>query len=325
MADQLLSLLDITARRGTDQAVGLVEEVTTYAPELEKIMGRPIPGTSYNARVRSAYTTKAAFRKANQGVDIGSSTYEQKRFETFFFDAELEVDEAAARAEEQQGDSLASLQADEAIGAMRAKAILFGQQFYRGTAVDANGFPGMIDFLNTQLNTPDPRNPGNNMNQVVDAQGSGTGERVWFVWMHQQGVHFLFGGNQGIDIKPWNLQQVLDSSSKKYMAWVSNLTGFIGLSCAHAAAVGCVKNITSANPWTDALSAKLLALFPVGVRPNLIFATPRARSYLQQSRTVTLFGEGGSRPNQPAIAPIPTEYDGIPIIPTDSIALEAHS
>ena len=38
MADQFISLLDITARRNTDQAVGLVEEVVTYAPEIEKVM-----------------------------------------------------------------------------------------------------------------------------------------------------------------------------------------------------------------------------------------------------------------------------------------------
>jgi hypothetical protein len=45
----------------------------------------------------------------------------------------------------------------------------------------------------------------------------------------------------------------------------------------------------------------------------------RSRQQLQISRTVTLQGSGTSRPNQATVAPIPTEYDGVPIIATDSI------
>jgi hypothetical protein len=37
MADKLITLLDMTKRAGTDQAVGLIEEVTTVAPELMQL------------------------------------------------------------------------------------------------------------------------------------------------------------------------------------------------------------------------------------------------------------------------------------------------
>src|SRR5689334_19990364 len=106
----LVSLLDITARRGTDPAVGLVEDVITYAPELRLIMGRPIPGLFYTAKVRTAYAA-GAFRKANAGVTLSASKYEQRRFDCFFFDTQLQIDEQTARAADQQGDSLATLQA----------------------------------------------------------------------------------------------------------------------------------------------------------------------------------------------------------------------
>jgi hypothetical protein len=43
------------------------------------------------------------------------------------------------------------------------------------------------------------------------------------------------------------------------------------------------------------------------------------RYLLQISRTVTLQGSGSTRPNQPLVAPVPTEYDGIPIYATDAI------
>ena len=54
MADTFLTLLDMTKTNGTDQAVGIVEEVRTFAPEVNVISGRPIKGTTYKALVRSA-------------------------------------------------------------------------------------------------------------------------------------------------------------------------------------------------------------------------------------------------------------------------------
>lgn len=316
----LLSLLDITARRGTDAAVGLVEDVVTYAPEIERVMGRPIPGTYYTARIRTQYA-KGAFRKANQGVAFGASKYEQRRFDCYYFDTQLQVDEAEVKAAEQQGDSAGSLQADEALGAVRQKAIDLGTQFYAGKDDDTDlGFPGLTTFQNPI--------------QMVDAGGSAAGkcERAWLIWMHEQGVHFLFGGNQGLDIAPWTRQQVVDpnDSTKRLFAWVSNLSGFIGLSCAHLRAVGCVVNIDNtltggneAKPLTDKLLATALASFPIGIRPNMIFMSRATRAGLQKQRTVTLFGgPGRTRPDQPNVAPTPTEYDGVPIIATDSIPLE---
>ncbi len=337
MADQFLSLLDITARRGTDAAVGLVEEVVTFAPEIERIMGRPIPGAYYTARVRTAYTANAAFRKANQGVAIGSSKFTQKRFDCFAFDAQLQVDEIEVKMAEQQGDSAAQLQADEAIGAVRAKAILLGQQVYNGTLTDPSGFPGLIDFLATQLVETDPLTKVA-VDQSVDAGGSAAGkcERVWFIWMHNQGVHFLFGGNQGLDISPWTKQRVGDSSTpvKHLTAWVANVNGLIGLSCAHVRALGCIRNVDNTlaggnytKPVTDALIAQLEAKFPIGIAPNLCFMSRKSRAGLQQSRTVTLLANMmGATASQSgaagSIAPLPTATaSGIPIIATDSIPL----
>jgi len=338
MADQFLSLLDITARGGTDQAVGLVEEVTTYAPELEKIMGRPIPGKSYLAKVRTALTSSAAFRAVNTGASVGASRYTAKRFDCFMFDAPIQVDEAEALAAEQQGDSLAELQADEATGAVRQKAINLGQQIW-GTAPAQTsgtvGFPGAADMLATQLNVIDPLTSAA-INQSVDAGGSnaGTCQRVWYVWNHLQGFHLLFGGNQGLDIEPWKKQFVFPVGGGRYLAWVSNVKGLVGLSMANIRSIGCIRNVDArisggsyVKPWTDALSAQLWALFPVGLKPNLCFATRSAIASLQAQRTVTIFGNLGVRTaGTPGvtgnIAPWPTQdINGVPIIPTDCILL----
>jgi hypothetical protein len=155
--------------------------------------------------------------------------------------------------------------------------------------------------------------------------------------MHQQGIHFLFGANQGLDIKPWKLQQVKDANQKSLMAWVSNVSGFIGLSCAHVRAVGCIKNVkagrdgSGGTPLTDALIAQLEAKFPVGIQPNLCFMSRGARASLQKSRTVSLFAQAGvkTKDNDGGagnIAPLPTfTATGVPIVVTDSIAQETAS
>lgn len=335
MAGQnFLSLLDITKRRGTDAAVGTVEEVITFAPELEKVMGRAIPGTSYNARIRSALSGGGAFRKANQGSLPGASTYEQRRFNCHFFDSVLEVDEAIARAAEQEGDSLATLQADEAEGALRAKTIALGKQFYQGSLFDPNGPPGLIDFLGTYSLVTDSRTNKPIVN-VVDAGGSSANcEIIWYVWMHEQGVHFLWGANQGIDIKPWQLLPVADANdpAKKLWKWTSNLSGFIGLSAANAFSVFAVINVDNtltngleAKPFTDKLDANLMALMPVGYRPNLCFMSKASQAGLQKARTVTLFGQlsqanSANSGAASSVAPLPTMTgSGIPIVVTDSI------
>jgi hypothetical protein len=337
---QFLTLLDMAKRRGSDAAVGLIEEVVTYAPEVEKIFGRPINGTSYNARIRPLLTKGGAFRKANAGIVSGASVFDERRFNTFFFDSQLQVDEAIARAAESQGDSLALLQAEEAEGAIRAKAILLGQQIYAGHQIDPLGFPGLIDFYDTYSASVIDQRTGSLLNLEVDAGGtSGVCEIVWYIRMHPQGVHFLFGANQGIDIKPWTFQRVADQNdpSKNLMAWISNLSGFIGLSSAHPYAIGLIKNVDNTisggnytKPVTDALMAQLEAKFPVGFMPNLVLMSRASRAGLQQARTVTLFGQAtnptasnsGAAAN---IAPVPTTTaSGIPIQVTDSILTGAH-
>jgi hypothetical protein len=244
------------------------------------------------------------------------------------------VDEAVALAANQQGDSIGELQADEASGVMRAKAIAVGKQIYQGTLNDPNGFPGLIDFINTQATIIDPITNAA-IDQTVNAGGAGAGtEIVWAIWNHIQGVHFLFGCNQGIDIKPWTRQQVQDANAKKYFAWVSNLSGFLGLSAANFRAVGMIKNIkcgrdgSGATPLTDKLIAQLEAKFPVGLQPNMYLMSRGARASLQQSRSVTLFAQLGMSKdegnNRGIIAPLPTATaSGVPIIATDSIQQQA--
>ncbi len=336
MADQYLTLKDIAARQQTDDVVGLVEAVVNVAPELDLVTGRVINGVSYNARVRTALPANIAFRKANSGVPLGASSYDRERFNCYFLDAQMRADEATIIAAEAEGDSMGKVLSEEASGQMRAKALYLGEQFYTGQTHDANGFPGLIDFLNTQQAIVDSRT-GAAIDQVVDAGGSAGGkcEMVWFFKRGPQGVGFLFGAGRGLSFNPWTPIQAPSQDNAGFArVWTANASGYIGLSCADYHSLGAIENVDASisggnyvKPLTDALTAALYAKFPIGTKPDICFATQGAIASLQASRSVTLFANGDAAAYQRLgamanVAPWPTnlpQMGGIPIVPTDSI------
>ena len=307
MANEFLTLLDLTKLKGTDTTLGIVEEVTTYAPELDTIRGREITGLSNLVAVRTALNTKGAFRNANEGSEVGRSMAQQKRFDTFYFDAQMQVDESLVRASQAQGGNAAGILNAEAVSVMRAKTIAMGSQLYSGS--DGKGYPALSSFLSSTLD--------------VDAGGSGTTYTAWFVWNAPGGLEFIFSDG-GITEGQWQKQQVVDpsDSTKRLMAYVNNLSGYIGVQCPVSYGVGRVKNISAAKPLTDDLAEDLLSYFPVGVRPTHCFVNRQTRRYLQKSRSVTVMANVGSRSGSGSFqgtAPLPTDVAGIPIVVTDSI------
>jgi hypothetical protein len=335
MAKLFLTAADLAARRGTDKEIGLVQQIINQAPELAVLSGRPIPGTSTHARVQIGISKGGAFRAFNAGVIPGAGAYERRRFETFFFDSHLSIDEAEVIAAQQDGDTIGDLQADEVAGALQDKSIKFSQQFYGGTNLNAGGFPGLIDILKiyngngvANAGVIDSRT-GKPIVNFIDAGGAGNGstECVWYVWNNPQGVGFIFGGNQTIDMKPWVWQYVPDPADpkKQLRKNLTNISGFIGLVAAHPWCVACIKNIDAAHPWTDALTSKLDQLIPEGIQYTHCFATKRARGYLQQSRTVVLQAnqQTGNAKNLATVSQVPTQdMNGVPIIVTDGIQLQ---
>lgn len=309
MPDRFLSLLDMTARNGTDEAVGLIEEVNTVAPELMELNGRPISGTTYLAKKRSALPAKPGFRNANEGSDIVSSQYEQTISQCFFLDAQLRVDEAVVNSGKAEGNSMGEILADEATGVLRQKLIAVGDQFYRGVSADAKGFPGLQALYDST-------------NCEVTASGSGSTCSAWLVWNDLQGVHWIFGNNSGLTLGEWTKQQVNDANSKAYMAYVNNLSGWLGLGFGHSRSIVRIKAIkdSSSNYLTDARVAEALTKMPIFMRrsPGLrLLCNSVAAFTLQKSRTTVTTSKTDAIPLQ--FAGQPTESNGIPIILTDSL------
>ena len=301
-----LTLLDLAKLNGADPVVGLIEEVATASPEVTIIPARTIRGTSYKTVARNSRPT-VAFRQANEGTDPTKSNFTERLVECFILSARVEVDKAVAKGYE---DGAESLQAIEAVGVMRAALSTVGSQTIYGTASGAKGFFGlqeMVTAFGTEL--------------VVDAGGTtaATGSSVYAIKAGATGVQYVYGNSTTFDLSPFREGDATDSNSKRYAAYIADLTAWIGFQCVNKYAVGRLKDATedSGKGVTDAKIAELLSKFPVGDRPTHLLMNRRSAYQLQISRTMT------ASTKQEAFTGIlpgtPTESFGIPIIITDSI------
>ena len=306
MAYAYLTALDIAKSNGADRSVGLIEENLNAAPEFELFPARPIPGVSFKTLVRTAYPT-TGFRAVNEGVEPTKSTYVNKQFECFYYDGQMEIDNATASMDDQGPAHALAMEED---GHSRAFMLTTGKQFYygRGTGGDAKGFPGAVEICDSTM--------------VVDAGGTtaDTASSVYAVVVAPKFFELIFGQNSVLQMGEWR-KQTITRNSKELTAYKNAMEGWVGSAFYSKYAVARIKKLTadSGKGLTDTLLAQLLGKFPVGVKPTHLFMSRRSRQQLQIARSVTLFGQGSGRPSQPTIAPVPTEYDGVPIIATDSI------
>lgn len=306
-------MLDIAKRSGNDAVVGLIEANIRHAPEAELFPFRTIRGTSYKTGIRTGLPT-VGFRNANEGQTPGKSTFEQKVIEAFIFGGQIEVDKAVADADEKGAESV---KADEASGVTMASMRAIGSQIWYGVTQDSKGFPGLKAF------TPKGGLTINNDALCVDATGTtaNTASSVYAVKFGEKDLTLIGGNDSAFTLGDWVTQQITNPDGKKLTAYVNGLAAWIGLQIGHENCVRRICNLTAetGKGLTDLLLADMLETFPVGFVPDAIFYSRRSRKQLQRSRSVVLQGSGKNRPDQPALAPLPTEYEGIPLIVTESI------
>jgi hypothetical protein len=306
------TLLDIAKINGNDKVVGLIEENLKVSAAARIIPFRTVKGTSYTTGVRTGFPT-AGFRAANDGQVATKSTFEKRIVECFIFGGNIEADVAVADAYE---DGASAWQMIEAMGMVEAALRALSSQVFYGVTADAKGFAGLKAFtaFGTSTAYGDPL--------TVNAAGTTatTASSAYLVRYGVQNVNFVSGMNGAFNLPPF-YKQMVSGNTGKFEAYVSALTSWIGLQIGNENAVRRICNLTAdaGKGMTDSLLATSFGSFPDGLKPDAIFMSRRSRTQLQASRTVTLFGNGSVRPNQPLLAPIPTEYDGVPIQVDDAI------
>lgn len=313
------TLLDLARLNGNDAVVGLVEENLTYAPELSVVPARTVRGTSYRTVSRDTYPG-VGFRAANGGVPYTKSTFLNRLHECYIFSGNIRADVAVMNAHE---DGAEAFKAIESSGVMKQAMIDIGSQFIYGTASDAKGFPGLQAFhdaFSTELTARSVAPI------VLDAGGTtaSTGSSVYGVKFGDQGLQFIFGNNSTLTLSDWFRQMVNDGTAgQDYLAECASLNSWIGLQAATPYCVGRLKDATadSTKGVTDAKLAELLALYPVGYKPDVWFMSRRSAFQLQSSRSATSITNSGAKgqDGRDVFAAEPTSACGIPIVVTDSI------
>jgi len=302
-----LTLYDLAVLHRTDEYTGLIEDVTTLAPEFSTISAMKRPGTWYEIVKRVQYPT-AQFRNVNEGVTTSRSTYKKEVKEMLFLDTQLQMDEAIWDGDDATAGPVWQL---EARGAIEASSILIGQQTWYGTSADAKGFNGVTSQLCTA---------------VAHANSGANTTSAYLLWEDpKEGVRYDVGRDGSFAISPPFRQQVLDGNSKPYFGYVGNLKAYIGLFVGSSYSCWGVTGVTSntaayaTNGLTDVLAFQLLSYIPARRRNQLRWYMNRtSESTLRQNRVASGYQPADAR-GLPAFSPLPEMLAGWPITVTDSI------
>jgi hypothetical protein len=308
-----LNLLDVAKLNGSDEVIGLIEEVITEVPELQLYPARTILGTSYKTVLRDGLPS-VSFRSANEGVVPGKSTYRDAMIQMYILDGQIEGDKRVIDADERGPAHMLGL---EATGIARATLIALASQLYYGTAQDAKGFPGLKAFAAF----------GGDF--ILDATGTTatTASSVYGVRFGEQDASMIYGNNATLTLGEWRTEQLTDSadSTKKYTGYVNDLGGWVGLQLANKWCAGRICNLTadSGKGLTEELIHDFLDLYPASKKPHALFLSGRSMTQLRKSMvpSVTIKSRSASAivvSQSQAIAQV-EESTGLRLVVSDSI------
>ncbi len=258
------------------------------------------------------------FRSQDEGREMDHAKWTRHTIDLKICDWSFEVDKAVADRWRKSGRSLAYL-AKEGLRHLKAALVAFESQMVRGVAHgDASGFQGMADH---------PSAAAADDSMIVDAGGTttDTGSSVYAVRVGLDNYSGLYRGdaNFGIaDLKTPHPTVVTNrivnpgSDNKTLPVYYTPACLWLGAQQPGVYLIGRIINLTEDTDkgLTDDLLSRLLEKFPAGHTPTHLVMNRRSRGQLQRSRT-TYMPKGFE-------APLPVEYDGIPIILTDSVATD---
>ncbi|MCE9605073.1 MAG: hypothetical protein K8U03_09260 [Planctomycetia bacterium] len=314
----LTTLLDIAKRNGSDALVGLIDETSKSNVEMTGMdlssgrkfanvgAARTIAGRLYKTLVRTALgNTAGSFRSANEGSTSVKHTYENRIVETYILEPRFECDKAVADSDE---DGPEAFLANEAQGTLEGELQALCRAFYYGynaTFGNSKAFPGLLQAYDST-------------NMLVDATGStaNTASSVWAVKFGPQNVQWVMGENGKFELNPVRVESLTDpaDATKRFDGYVQTMQAYPGLQVGSLQSVARIKNLTeqTGKMLTDTLLSQLLEKFPTRIKPDVIFLSRRSLGQLRRSRTATT--ETGKE------APLPQDYDGIPLVPSDAIS-----
>jgi len=307
MADDLHAIADLIGD-AFELAPFELNDVLQSTPFLNLLGMNPSSNGTVHSYVKQTGAPVVGFRAPNAGRDMDSSDDTKVDITLKLLDFSWSVDMAVAEAWRKGREHYV---AREGLRSLRAALKKFEVQLINGTTGvgDAAGFTGF-----RQASTVDALADA----MVVNAAGTtaATASSVWGVRIAEDGVSGIYKGEgSSIELGDTVVQQTIVNAGTDNKTFPTLYTPGIfwcGLQIGGAYDIGRICNLTndSGKGLTDLLMSQLLEKFPVGFGPTHFVMSRRSRGQLQRSRTTY------SPTGQPAT--LPTEYEGIPIVVTDS-------
>ena len=302
-----LNLLDIMKSGLGDQAV-VIDETKVATPEVTGIHpltkqqlpgvadARPIAGVTYQTTCLVELPTVAA-RNMNEGTDPQKSRSEKRTASCCAITPRWGIDKIA----ETIDNSAAKLLAKEARAFMAAYLKWLGTVFFYGNTIDAKACPGLLQAISSA--------------QTVDATGTGNATTsVWAVKFGEDAVQWLSGNNGQNMISDPRVGDFTGTNGKPVTGIIQELVSRPGLFVGSNRYIGRIKNISTATNKTltgDMLGDLVNTKMGLSYRPDAIFLTPRSlEQYRQNLQAIT---------SSTMRIQTPTEFEGIPLVPTESL------
>lgn len=318
MAQNLLTLPELIVINNKNLADIDVTDLVDDAPVLKALAAQAASNGTKHEYSKEVGAPVVGFRAPNTGRDYSHSVDQQVTIDLKILDATFAVDKALADAYTKGGAG--AWLAREGRRHLRAAFAMAERQFFSGVANDALGFVGLPDADGLNALTDE---------MVVGAGGSGGGSIYTSVWAirtteDMANACVVMGQDGEITIGDSVIVPLPELSngsptSKTYPGYYTPITGWIGLQLGSVHSVARLCNIdasigATSNTLDDDLLSKLLELFPETAPPTHFVMNKRARGQLQRSRTTY------SPTGLPA--PLPQEYEGIPILCTGGVPLD---
>ena len=301
MPDSLFALADLLKINDISLAPIDVTDLLNAAPLISRLPYVPATHGTVHKYTKESTAPTVGFRAANAGRAFSKSGDTEVTATLKILDWSYAVDKAIADAYVLGGAS--AFVGREGRRHLRAALFAYEKQILNGTVDgDAAGFDGFADVIDL----------ANAM--CVDAGGTtaSTGSSVYMIRAAESDVIGVLGNNGVFDMAESVVQNYVASGVNLPVYYTAG-TGYCGLQVGSAHSIGRIANLTqdSGKGLTDDLLYELQSLFPTDRQPTHIVMNRRSREQLRASRTAT---------NATGVpAPLPDQWEGIPIIPTDAI------
>jgi hypothetical protein len=301
MADTLTSLADMVKLNDVSIQDAGASDIFNDAPLLAQLMAIPATHGTKHQYLRETGAPVVGFRAANAGREWKVDSDTLISIDLKILDASFGLDRALADSYVRGPDALMARKGNRHL---RAALSAGEKQFLYGTGNDTDGFVGLAQVLN---DTAD--------GMVVNATGSTALTSVWAIrtTSDEANVNVVVGNDGEISIKPYYPCDLLDSSGKHFPGYHQPIMGWMGLTIGSAFSVARLCNVgtDSGKGLTDDLLSQLYGVFKEGAPPTHFVMNVRSQMQLQRSRTT--YSPTGSE------APLPTNWNGVPIVVTGSI------